>query len=252
MAAQRAQEMVQTVRREQQQAQRMGNQGYGGGQGQQAVNGLPSLPQPGAQQMSQRAHAQPPFKQEARPNPVSIPQTDGAGDADERRSDLVVSGEARLANMNKADRIIKRLVESGAQRLEAGGLLVPLDERPVPRTQQMLHSASREQPSSALAEGSSQPARFDGADSDDEDANAKSDKPEVAPTDAITSDLDDSDEDAVIPNIDDDEDGGDTILCLYDKVQRTKNKWKCTLKDGVVSVEGKDYVFHKATGEFEW
>lgn len=27
---------------------------------------------------------------------------------------------------------------------------------------------------------------------------------------------------------------------------------KCTLKDGVLNVNGKDYVFHKATGEYEW
>lgn len=27
---------------------------------------------------------------------------------------------------------------------------------------------------------------------------------------------------------------------------------KCTLKDGVLTVNGKEYVFHKAQGEFEW
>ena len=27
---------------------------------------------------------------------------------------------------------------------------------------------------------------------------------------------------------------------------------KCTLKDGVLTVNGKEYVFHKATGEYEW
>ena len=36
------------------------------------------------------------------------------------------------------------------------------------------------------------------------------------------------------------------------QVARVKNKWKCTLKDGVMSVGGKEYVFHKGTGEFEW
>jgi len=42
------------------------------------------------------------------------------------------------------------------------------------------------------------------------------------------------------------------VLCQFDKVTRTKNKWKCTLKDGIMHLRGKDYVFHKATGEFEW
>jgi transcription initiation factor TFIIA large subunit len=27
---------------------------------------------------------------------------------------------------------------------------------------------------------------------------------------------------------------------------------KCTLKDGVLTVNGKEYIFHKATGEYEW
>lgn len=27
---------------------------------------------------------------------------------------------------------------------------------------------------------------------------------------------------------------------------------KCILKDGVLTVNGKEYVFHKATGEYEW
>jgi transcription initiation factor TFIIA large subunit len=30
------------------------------------------------------------------------------------------------------------------------------------------------------------------------------------------------------------------------------NNRKCTLKDGVLTVNGKEYVFHKAAGEFEW
>ncbi|SGZ26821.1 BQ5605_C025g09966 [Microbotryum silenes-dioicae] len=70
-----------------------------------------------------------------------------------------------------------------------------------------------------------------------------------ADDDAINSDLDDSDEDG-----DDDDDGagagqeGDLVIALYEKVQRVKNKWKVTLKDGLVSVNGKDYLFAKCNG----
>lgn len=32
------------------------------------------------------------------------------------------------------------------------------------------------------------------------------------------------------------------------QVQRVKNKWKVTLKDGLVSVNGKEYLFAKCTG----
>ncbi|KAG1384342.1 hypothetical protein G6F61_000530 [Rhizopus arrhizus] len=68
--------------------------------------------------------------------------------------------------------------------------------------------------------------------------------------DDINSDLDDTDDE------DEEGEGGEEIehiiLCLYDKVTRTKNKWKCVLKDGIMLVNGRDYLFHRATGDFEW
>jgi len=73
----------------------------------------------------------------------------------------------------------------------------------------------------------------------------------VGDEDAINSDLDDpeedvNDEDSHFNNVD------NIILCLYDKVTRTKNKWKCTLKDAIILVNGREYLCHKATGDFEW
>ncbi|ONH67414.1 Transcription initiation factor IIA large subunit [Cyberlindnera fabianii] len=71
-------------------------------------------------------------------------------------------------------------------------------------------------------------------------------------SDDINSDLDDSDEDDQGFG-DEDEDGdGMIILCLYEKVLRVKNKWKCNLKDGIANIHGRDYAFAKATGESEW
>lgn len=86
-------------------------------------------------------------------------------------------------------------------------------------------------------------------------------------SDSINSDLDsetNSNPDD-LPEHDDDE---QLVLCLYEKVQRTKNKWKCVLKDGIVGMGGKDYLFMRANvrkvpirlktvfnlfkGEFEW
>lgn len=69
-------------------------------------------------------------------------------------------------------------------------------------------------------------------------------------SDDINSDLDDdldsekTDEEA--------EQEGQIMLCLYDKVQRVKNKWKCTLKEGIANISGRDYVFQRANGESEW
>ena len=83
---------------------------------------------------------------------------------------------------------------------------------------------------------------------------------------AINSDLDDSD----TGDEEGDEEAGvgetDIVFCTYDKaclnpvstlsllkccyckVARVKNKWKCILKDGMIHVNGRDYLFAKCTG----
>ncbi|KAF9218791.1 transcription factor IIA, alpha/beta subunit [Gyrodon lividus] len=65
---------------------------------------------------------------------------------------------------------------------------------------------------------------------------------------AINSDLDDSDTEGE----EEAEEGGqgdtDIVFCTYDKVGRVKNKWKCILKDGMIHINGKDYLFAKCTG----
>ncbi|KAF8902898.1 transcription factor IIA, alpha/beta subunit [Gymnopilus junonius] len=77
-------------------------------------------------------------------------------------------------------------------------------------------------------------------------------RPPVHDSEAINSDLDDSDSEGS----DSDEEGAagdsDIVFCTYDKVARVKNKWKCILKDGMIHINGKDYLFAKCTGEFEW
>jgi hypothetical protein len=32
------------------------------------------------------------------------------------------------------------------------------------------------------------------------------------------------------------------------QVSRVRNKWKCTFKDGMIHINGKDYLFAKCTG----
>jgi transcription initiation factor TFIIA large subunit len=36
------------------------------------------------------------------------------------------------------------------------------------------------------------------------------------------------------------------------QVTHAKNKWKCSLRSGVMSLNGKDYVFNTASGDFTW
>ncbi|RBR13789.1 hypothetical protein FVER53590_00538 [Fusarium verticillioides] len=159
-------------------------------------------------------------------------QTDGAGDLEE--FDGVLMQRAADGNLHELgrveiDRMLHEKILAQAKSMEGGGLMLPLKE--ATRTSSV--STSRK------IKGK-QPAAYDGGDDDDEDDE-----------DAINSDLDDPEEDRDDDDVDD-EGLGNIMLCMYDKVQRVKNKWKCTLKDGVLTVNGKEYVFHKATGEYEW
>ncbi|KAM4522719.1 transcription initiation factor IIA subunit 1 [Odontesthes bonariensis] len=42
------------------------------------------------------------------------------------------------------------------------------------------------------------------------------------------------------------------VVCQYDKIHRSKNKWKFHLKDGIMNLNGRDYVFSKTIGDAEW
>jgi len=60
----------------------------------------------------------------------------------------------------------------------------------------------------------------------------------------LDSDLDDPDDEEPETN--------HIVLCQFEKVTRIKNKRKCNLKDGVMHINGRDYLFNKANGEFDW
>ena len=107
------------------------------------------------------------------------------------------------------------------------------------------HGATQVVAQSSNSNCISEIAQVDGPvdDNDDEDGK-KGIKDELFDDDdddedAINSDLDDPDDNA----IEEEQDEGrpnQIMLCTYDKVQRVKNKWKCTLKDGVLNTGGKE------------
>ncbi|PSN47897.1 hypothetical protein C0J52_03380 [Blattella germanica] len=47
-------------------------------------------------------------------------------------------------------------------------------------------------------------------------------------------------------------DTDNVVVCQYDKITRSRNKWKFHLKDGIMNLSGKDYIFQKANGDAEW
>ncbi|XP_006350788.1 transcription initiation factor IIA large subunit [Solanum tuberosum] len=84
-----------------------------------------------------------------------------------------------------------------------------------------------------------------------------------APTPAPALQNDDIDDDDEPLNEDDDDDLDDVdqgedlntahlVLAQFDKVTRTKSRWKCTLKDGIMHINNKDILFNKANGEFDF
>jgi len=113
------------------------------------------------------------------------------------------------------------------------------------------------------------PGEFvDSEESDEEDNDDTDEEIDVGGEGNSTYDVDDInrpstpvEEDDPLNSGDDDSDDGhntefeatdNVVVCLFDKVTRSKNKWKLNLKEGVMNIGGKDHVFHKAIGDGEW
>ncbi|KAK3093832.1 hypothetical protein FSP39_020729 [Pinctada imbricata] len=97
---------------------------------------------------------------------------------------------------------------------------------------------------------SSSEDEFDDDDDDnenDEERNEDENDEQGEEEEPLNSEDDVSDEDPT-----DLFDTDNVVVCQYDKINRNKNKWKFHLKDGIMNLNGKDYVFQKATGDAEW
>lgn len=196
----------------------------------------PQMPMQGQQQrmMAPQQHQRPQQQQQVpqqRPPPqghIYSSQTDGTGDALADWEALKAARAADAVDRIAADEFMRARVDAMAMRQDSG-LMVPLKSMPKGKKRKaamrVLQTEDAEASSSAPG-----PARFDG----DDDV-----KPEEDPDDAINSDLDDPDDDNVDGDNSDD-DMVDYMLCTYDKVQRVKNKWKCTLKDGILTTNKKE------------
>lgn len=206
-------------------------------------NGVPQKPPGGGLMLPGLGPMQP----QVHNGQSGIPQHDGASDV---YGDLIpVEGWGNLTRA-QADKIILTKIGNVENYNQAFGAAIQrlgskqvADRHRRPDAYEAALSAdtSYPYPPSMLSSTLAGPSQLDGGSS----AEPEDDE------DAINSDLDDP-EDGDIENQDEDETPQQVMLCMYDKVQRTKNKWKCVLKDGVLTIKGKEYVFHKATGEYEW
>jgi transcription initiation factor TFIIA large subunit len=146
-------------------------------------------------------------------NGVGGAQTDGAGDEVEGLSVIKQfgpNGEEMSMGRVEIDSLLRSKIEAMSTRMEGGGLMLPLKQASTAKLRK-----SKSKSSNAV----SAMAQVDGGDDDDDDV-----KDEEVDEDAINSDLDDP-EDTVNDEEDEDEGMGHIMLCMYDKVQRVKNKW---------------------------
>lgn len=163
------------------------------------------------QQQQQQRPGQPPApfpgQRPASQNGFQQSQVDGAGDGYEgvllRRDG---NGHTTELGRVEVDRILHQHIAARAKEMEGGGLMLPLKE-------------ATKHKSIAHKSGLSGPSGFDGIDDE-----LKREDP--LDEEAINSDLDDPDE-VDIAEEDDDENITQVMLCMYDKVQRVKNKWYC-------------------------
>jgi len=140
------------------------------------------------------------------PNGLPAAQLDGSSDATDSASLQCSTDTIHPAVMDRAqiDEHLHAQIAARAKQMEGGGLMLPLKEATKGRS---LPGNPRK------ADG---PSQLDGLDDDV--------KSEEDDEDAINSDLDDPDEGGD-DDEDDDETMGHMMLCMYDKVQRVKNKW---------------------------
>jgi transcription initiation factor TFIIA large subunit len=143
------------------------------------------------------------------PNGLPAAQYDGSNDAAGDVSGQPGAGSDQPTAMSRAqiDELLHAQLAARAKQMEGGGLMLPLKKA----TKKRSTATKRQDPDG--------PAQFDGLDEDI--------KSEEDDEDAINSDLDDPDEGGE-DDEDDDETMGHMMLCMYDKVQRVKNKW-CVL-----------------------
>lgn len=195
------------------------------------------VPMHGQQRMMPGQGQQRPPQQMPRPQPgpVYTSQTDGSGDGLDDWNALMAAkaaeGDDGPHGRIAADQLMRTRIDA-MNANEDTGLGMTLSEMPKGKKRKAITRVRQEQLAEASS-SSSEPrvAPFDGEDEEESKEN---------PEDAINSDLDDPEDDLDAVDNSDDEAQQDYMLCTYDKVQRVKNKWKCTLKDGILTTNKKE------------
>ncbi|XP_034018095.1 transcription initiation factor IIA subunit 1 [Thalassophryne amazonica] len=143
--------------------------------------------------------------------------------------------------------------QAAAQVQQAQGPAA-LQAAPQPQAQQQAQPQAPQPPMMLQVDGAGDTSSEDDEDEEEEyDEDEEEEKDKDGGEDgqveekSLNSDDDVSDEE--------DQELFDTenvVVCQYDKIHRSKNKWKFHLKDGIMNLNGRDFVFSKAIGDAEW
>ncbi|KAL5580938.1 hypothetical protein UlMin_013380 [Ulmus minor] len=170
-----------------------------------------------------------------------VPQQDGAGDATPEVFEIEVSGGSSFGRRAHSEIVGRALKASPKIPQLDGPMPEPYDD--VLSTPNIYNYQGYEDYNVA-------------------NTPAPNDIPASTPAIPAPNDVGEDDDDEPLNENDDDElddvDQGEElntqhlVLAQFDKVTRTKSRWKCTLKDGIMHINNKDILFNKATGEFDF
>ncbi|XP_074290387.1 transcription initiation factor IIA large subunit-like [Silene latifolia] len=178
-----------------------------------------------------------------------IPQQDGAGDVAPEVFELEII-QSKTSGRKVSGSSTDRMVTCGLQK---GSSKIPQLDGPIPDPYDDILSTPNiynyqgavnddynvvNTPAPDMQAGTPVPPAQHNIGNDDDD-----DEPPLNEND--DDDLDDVDEGEELSTT-------HLVLAQFDKVTRTKSRWKCTLKDGIMRINHKDILFNKASGEFDF
>ena len=170
--------------------------------------------------------------------PLQSAQHDGSNESLAEWKAEVARRRALMEAPVRGERLFHEHMLQRQQQIEGGGLMIPLNERHIPsagtkrRVEALFGTDEEQHPQRAALRLPTLLSKAQGDAAGDHDDDEKD-----LDEDAINSDLDDPEDAGGDPE---DETVEQVMLCTYDKVQRVKNKWKCTLKDGILRVSNKE------------
>lgn len=179
----------------------------------------------------------------------TILQTDGANDEDIDMSDDEIELPNKTLTRTDRDKKLEEMLEDGVS-IE---IILPKNRRNKAKDtskrtkQEMIFQIDGPNDTSDDDEDGSDDDNDDDDIDEDKDEDDQEMEDEGGEEEPLNSEDDVTDDDpAELFDTD------NIVVCQYDKIIRNRNRWKFYLKDGIMNLNGADYVFQKANGDAEW